>query len=158
MHSLRTSSTVWSRLCTYRARGCHRSYWFCSRFPIVLSAFCAGNVNGSTQHSKRAHGCARMTSGGSTPMFRHITRATLTVRICCERIRRRPTRRRATSYPSSHAPFRAIRRPPVDNASGVQMATIGEHLDLLGVIIARAGAAVHIGPPAQRPPFSVIAL
>jgi len=35
-----------------------------------------------TQHSWRAHGLIFTTSGGSTPTFRHSTRATLTVFIC----------------------------------------------------------------------------
>lgn len=34
------------------------------------------------QHSKRAQGVVFTTSGGSTPTFRHSTRATLTVFIC----------------------------------------------------------------------------
>lgn len=35
-----------------------------------------------TQHSRRAQGLIFTTSGGSTPTFRHSTRATLTVFIC----------------------------------------------------------------------------
>lgn len=34
------------------------------------------------QHSKRAQGVVFTTSGGSTPTFRHSTKATLTVFIC----------------------------------------------------------------------------
>ena len=60
----------------YLARGCHRSYCACSAFPIASSAFAGGIASGLIQHSARAHGEILSTSGGSTPMFRHITRAT----------------------------------------------------------------------------------
>ena len=39
------------------------------------------NAAGSIQHSTRAHGWVLVTSGGSTPTFRQITKATLTVFI-----------------------------------------------------------------------------
>lgn len=47
---------------------------------------------GSTQHSRRAHGDILMTSGGSTPMFRHRTRATATVFRRSLPLRQRDTR------------------------------------------------------------------
>lgn len=37
------------------------------------------------QHSRRAHGVVFTTSGGSTPTFRHKTKATLTVFIWKEK-------------------------------------------------------------------------
>lgn len=39
-------------------------------------------VNLPIQHSSLAQGCVFTISGGSTPTFRHITSATLTVFIC----------------------------------------------------------------------------
>ena len=65
-----------------RTRGCQRSYCICRVFPIVSTALGGGKAWGSTQHSSLAHGTVLMTSGGSTPMFRHTTSATLTVFIC----------------------------------------------------------------------------
>ena len=46
---------------------------------MVSKAFGGCMDSGSTQHSKRAHGEILMTSGGSTPMFRHRTSATAVV-------------------------------------------------------------------------------
>ena len=60
----------------YLARGCHRSYCACSALPIASRAFAGCIASGLIQHSARAHGEILSTSGGSTPMFKHITSAT----------------------------------------------------------------------------------
>ena len=60
----------------YLARGCHRSYCACSALPIASSALAGCIASGLIQHSMRAHGEILSTSGGSTPMLRHITSAT----------------------------------------------------------------------------------
>ena len=62
-----------------RARGCQRSYCDCSFLPICSRLFCGGMLNGSIHAWSFAHGGMRMTSGGSTPMFRHSAMATATV-------------------------------------------------------------------------------
>ena len=50
-----------------------------SHAPMVSRALGACMESGSTQHSSRAQGEILMTSGGSTPMFRHTTSATAVV-------------------------------------------------------------------------------
>ena len=46
---------------------------------MASRALCDGIVCGSTQHSRTAQGLVLMTSGGSTSMFRHSTRAAFAV-------------------------------------------------------------------------------
>jgi len=64
-----------------RALGCQRSYCAWRALPMFSIALAGCIENGSIQHSSLAHGLVLTTSGGSTPMLRHTTRATLPVFI-----------------------------------------------------------------------------
>lgn len=92
----------------------HHTFWppvGCRILPIVSNALAGCILSGSTQHSSLAHGLILITSGGSTPMFRHSTSATAVVLSLsfCRHFDTRPCSLLRRSPRSSPASWRSCR-------------------------------------------------